>query len=271
MKKLVVLFTLVGVMTFSIPVMASSPTANTVLPQASQQNVDSAVANLPSTPATQAISQAEKQTVTSLANDLVSSGAATTPAAAVAVATSVVKIESATPISSAEYENTAKAVYDSLPEATKAIYQQAAAVRNLSVEEVTGNFVKADPTIEGSGAIAWDSRLSVSSVNGKSGNVNVIISKPSAAESKTLVDNFKKAFPTGKVINTFTPTLQGGVKGNSVETGFSVEGIKATDAGRVVANQIIDGAIVPVKVTKVVDGGIAVLIKASGPITVGLK
>jgi len=242
MKKLIVIPALVAVLTASMPVLAVSPSADNTLTPAQQTEV------------------------TAEADALVASGNATTKAAAVAVATTVTKAKAAKALTTASITKEAEKVLAKMTDEQKAAVAAAAEKRNLSAEEVVGNFVKADPEIAGSGAVAWDANICKNSVNGKATKKTLIVSKPKDDVNKKLVAD---AEGKGKIINTLQVSVEGGEKYDTIETGLRVEGVTAKDtAENFLVLQLVNGKYQEVKITAVAKGVLALQLKGTGPIVI---
>ncbi len=275
MKKLLVIPALVGVLTLSLPVLASSPTASGTVSNNSgstqQETVTTApaasaaadAANATATPAENLT--AEEQAATS---ELAGSIPASTPSAATAVASTLVKAADAAPLTTASITAEAEAILAKYTPAQRAIIEKAAKIRNLSLAEVIANFVKADAELPGSVAFAWDENVCRSAVDGKAGRVNVIIQKPKKAGfTAEALSKAATVSPKAKVLNTFVVSLQGGKQFKTLETGFRCEGITAKDT---VANfacyQQNKNGWEEVKILAVGKNSIALQLKGTGPI-----
>ena len=288
MKKLLVALTLVGTMTFSLPVMASSPTAQSALTPSASTSTSTSSSTSTSTsssaststtttaPAVQTVSDAaipaslsgETRVATAnIANNLLKSGAVATPAAAIAVATSLVQIQAAPALTADAKKSAATAAYNAMSAEQKAFIQQAAATRNISAEEAVGNYINPDTTIAGSVAVAWDANLSVNSVDGKAGNVNVILCKPAA----NVVASGLSQLSGKSVLNAVQLVLQNSVAFKSFDTALSVQGVTAADAANIEVYQMVNGKLVKVKVTAVVNGAIGLHLTGNGPIFIVRK
>ena len=295
MKKLLVALTLVGTMTFSLPVMASSPTAQSTLTPSSSTSTSTSSSTSTSTSSgtststsssasTRTTTTAPVQTVsdaaipvslsgetrvaaTNIANNLLKSGAVATPAAAIAVGTSLAQIQAAPALTVESKQSAATAAYNAMTDEQKAFIQQAATIRNISAEEAVGNYINPDTTIAGSVAVAWDANLSVNSVDGKAGNVNVILCKPAA----NVVASGLSQLSGKKVLNAVQLVLQNSVAFKSFDTALSVQGVTAADAANIEVYQMVNGKLVKVKVTAVVNGAIGLHLTGNGPIFIVRK
>ena len=273
MKKLLVALTLVGTMTFSLPVMASSPTAQSTLTTSTSS---SSTSTTTTTAPVQTVSDAAipaslsgetRAAATNIANNLLKSGAVATPAAAIAVGTSLAQIQAAPALTVESKQAAATAAYNAMTDEQKAFIQQAAATRNISAEEAVGNYINPDTTIAGSVAVAWDANLSVNSVDGKAGNVNVILCKPAA----NVVASGLSQLSGKSVLNAVQLVLQNGVAFKTFDTAISVQGVTAADAGKIEVYQMVNGKLVKVKVTAVVNRAIGLHLTGNGPIFIVRK
>jgi hypothetical protein len=271
MKKLLVALTLVGTMTFSLPVMASSPTAQSTLTTSTSTTTTTTTTAPAQTVSDAAIpaslSGETRAAATNIANNLLKSGAVATPAAAIAVGTSLAQIQTAPALTVESKQAAATAAYNAMTAEQKAFIQQAAATRNISAEEAVGNYIKPDTTIAGSVAVAWDANLSVNSVDGKAGNVNVILCKPAA----DVITSGLSQLSGKNVLNAVQLVLQNGVAFKTFDTAISVQGVTAADAGKIEVYQMVNGKLVKVKVTAVVNGAIGLHLTGNGPIFIVRK
>jgi len=276
MKKLLVALTLVGTMTFSLPVMASSPTAQSTLTTSTSSSSTSTTTTTTTTAPVQTVSDAAipaslsgetRAAATNIANNLLKSGAVATPAAAIAVGTSLAQIQTAPALTVESKQAAATAAYNAMTDEQKAFIQQAATTRNISAEEAVGNYIKPDTTIAGSVAVAWDANLSVNSVDGKAGNVNVILCKPAA----DVITSGLSQLSGKSVLNAVQLVLQNGVAFKTFDTAISVQGVTAADAGKIEVYQMVNGKLVKVKVTAVVNGAIGLHLTGNGPIFIVRK
>lgn len=260
MKKLVVISTLVGVLAFSMPVMAASPTAPAALTPATQTTAAAAATNL----------TAEQQTaVASTASSLLTGGVIKTQAAANAVATSLVNIQSAPEVTEKALDAETTAIYNSYSAQQKAVVDKAATTRNISVQEVIGNYIKADATNPNSKKVAWNPNLSKSSVDGKAGDINVVLSRPSAAVSADAANQAKNISATAQLLNTVTLGVQGNSTFKTLDTALSVDGISATDTpANFRVRALVNGKWVDVKVTGVAKGTLALQLTGNYPIAI---
>lgn len=280
MKKLLVVSVLIGVLTVSLPVMASSPTAGQSLTPSS----DSTSTSAPAAPAASAptgssqaantlpalvLTAAQNQAVAAQAASLLGGGVITSQAAATAVAASLAKLEAAPDLTGDGIFAAAQAAYAGLTPAQKAIIQAGMASRNLSLEEVVGNFVKADPSIPNAKVVAWNANLCQSSVDGKAGNIAIAVSKPAAAVTQSALADVKALSKSAKLLNTLTLAPQGLTTFKTLDTAINVEGITAKDnANTIAVRQYVNGAWVNVKITAFTKGGIALHLEQPGPIAV---
>jgi len=271
MKKLLVALTLVGTMTFSLPVMASSPTAQSTLTTSTSTTTTTTTTAPAQTVSDAAIpaslSGETRAAATNIANNLLKSGAVATPAAAIAVGTSLAQIQTAPALTVESKQAAATAAYNAMTDEQKAFIQQAATTRNISAEEAVGNYIKPDTTIAGSVAVAWDANLSVNSVDGKAGNVNVILCKPAA----DVITSGLSQLSGKSVLNAVQLVLQNGVAFKTFDTAISVQGVTAADAGKIEVYQMVNGKLVKVKVTAVVNGAIGLHLTGNGPIFIVRK
>lgn len=249
MKKLVLLSTFVCVLTFSMPVYAVSPTTAAVA-----QNTQAAAA------------RTQSPRVNSEASALLAGGAVETQAAAVAVADTLVSIESAPVISEQRLTSECSAILAGMTDAQKATIADAAAKRNMSSEEVIGNFVKSDSKIKNSQPVAYNANLCRNAVNGKSSNVNVIVSKPDDKFTNDAI-NAVNGMAGASLVNTFSLGLEGNAMFNSLDTALQVGGVKATDTvDNFKAYQMINGKLVEVKITAVKKGAIGFHLTSNAPV-----
>ncbi len=243
MKKLVIISTLVSVLAFSMPVLAASPTA------------------------AKALTNTQKAEVSATASELLKSGAVSSQAAATAVATSVVDIEAACKTEQ-QLDKETTAIYNKMTDEQKKAVDDAAAKRNMSAQEVIGNYIKADEELFDLPAkIEWSESLCMSAVDDKAGSVNCVLTKLSKDASKKLIKLVKDKNPNCKTIGTFKINLQGGKKFNKIDTGIACEQATAEDKPENFrAFQEIGGVLKPVKITSVRKGAIGVQVTDPAPI-----
>ena len=282
MKKLLVATVLVGVLTMSLPVMAASPTAGTTLnPSSGSSSSSSAPATTaaPAAATTQPVTvpaitlnATQQATSSALASTLMASGQFTSPAAATAVATSLTAIGDAPELTTESMTATALAVYNGLSAAQKALIQQGTTIRNLSIEEVVGNFVKADPSISDSVAGAWNALLCASAVDGKSGNIAINVSKPSSAVTQSALARAKQISSSAKLLNTIELTPAGVKNFKSLDTALNVQGITAKDsADTIEVLQFYNNQWISVKITAFAKGALGIHLEHPGPIMIVRK
>ena len=241
-------------------VMAASPTATTALTPAAQSTAASAASNL---------TAEQQQSVTSTASALLAGGVIKTQAAANAVATSLVNIQAAPEVTEAALDAQTTAIYNSYSAEQKKVVDKAATTRNISVQEVVGNYIKADAAIANSKKVAWNPNLSKSSVDGKSGDINVVLSKPDAKVTADAINQTKNISSTAQLLNTVTLGVQGNATFKTLDTALSVDGVSATDtAANFRARAFINGKWVDVKITGVAKGTIALQLSGNYPIAI---
>ncbi len=250
MKKLVIYSTLVGILAFSTPVMAASPTAPAAAAQTQQA---STAGTLTSSQQTQA-------------SQLVASGAVSSQAAANAVVSSLANVASAETVSSDKYDAQFSAVYNNMSEAEKAAVDKAAAERNMSSEEVVGNYVKPDAEFEAGAMFTWNPTQSQTVIDGKAGSAELVLSRPDDATKKAILGKVKEAAPNGKVMGVLNIGVKG--KANTIDTTLSCSGVTDKDSvNSIKAYQYVGGKLVEVKVTGVSKGAVSVHLAGKGPVT----
>ncbi len=255
MKKIVVaVTTLVGVLAMGLPVMAASPTATTALTPVAQTTQTSTT-----------LTGANAADAQAMASSLLSSGAVETAAAATAVADSLVSINAANTVDTAALSAQCNAIYAGYTAEQRAAIDAAASKRGISAAEAIGNYIAADPAIPGSTTIAWSPNLSRSSIDGKAGSINIILSKPSA---QVIADAVKDA--GGKpVLGVIDPSVEGGKNFKTLDTAFNVDGIRATDtADTIIVKQLVNGKWIKVKITGFANGGLSLHLTNKGPIKI---
>ena len=249
MKKLVLALTLiVSIFTLSFPVTAASPTASEAL-----------------TPGVLGSRRAPGDaTAETLAAKLFSSGAFETQAAATAVAESMIAI-SAMKCDEEALLKLCATIYKAMTAEQKAKIDEAAVKRGISVEEVIGNIIASNTAFQGSFAVAWNEELSKSSIDGKAGSINIILTK---AGDKAVASGTKDA--NGRtVLSIFDFTLQGGHSFKTLDTAFCVKGVKDTDtADTIVVKQLVNGKWNNVKITAFANDGLALHLTNKGPIKI---
>jgi hypothetical protein len=249
MKKLVLAVTLlVSIFTMSLPVTAASPTASEAL-----------------TPGVLGSRRAPGDvTAETLAAELLSSGAVDTQAAATAVAESLLAIKAM----KCDEEGLLKLcayIYKQMTDEQKAKIDEAAAKRGISVEEVIGNIIASNTAFPGSVAVAWNEELSKSSIDGKAGSINFILTKP---DEEAVASGTKDA-NGNTVLSIFDFTLQGGHSFKTLDTAICVKGIKDTDtADTIIAKQLVNGKWNNVKITAFTNDGLALHLTNKGPIKI---
>ena len=252
MKKLFLVPVLVGVLTMSMPVFASSPVAQQALkPVETVSNGD-------------ALTAAQSQEVAAEAAELVKSGAVATPAAAQAIATSLVRMNDAKDLTTKAITAEAKKIYASYSPEMKALVDAAAAARGLTVEELIGNFLRTDA--DGSRAIAWNANTCMSAIDGKAGNVWVELFRTTEAVTKSAV---AEVGGKGKYLGVFDFKLHGGKTFKSLDTAVNVQGVKAGD--QIGARQFYDGAWHEIAVVGVKKNAVGLHITHVGPIVLYTK
>lgn len=246
MKKLLVIPVLVGVLAFSLPVMASSPTAGSTLTKPAQTEDSTGFA----------LTAEQSQEVATEAASILASGVVKTPAAAQAIATSLVRVNDAKVLTTKAISAEALAIYNSYSEEMKAKVREVAALRGISIEEVIGNFIKA---ANGSRTIAWNANTCLSAVDGKGGNVHVVLYKAADA----ITDSAKAT--AGKNFLAVTDfRLQGDKSFKSLDTAFNLEGVLAKEA--IGAMQFYDGAWHDVAVAGTAKNVVGLHIEHVGPL-----
>ncbi len=244
-KQLVLVSTLISVLAFSMPVFAASPTA------------------------AKALTPTQKAEVTSTASQLLSSGAVSSQAAATAVATSSVDIKAAGKTEEALDKETA-ALYKGMDDAKKAVIDAAATKRNMSAQEVIGNYIKADKELFDLPAkIEWSEALCMSAVDDKAGSVNCVLSRPTVEVSKELINLVKKTNAEYKTMGTFQLNLQGRKGYKKVDTAIAVSGVTEKDTvANFKAYQKVGNKLVAVKITSVSKGAIGIQVTNSLPVII---
>ena len=245
MKKLVIISTLVSVLAFSMPVLAASPTA------------------------AKALTPTQKAEVSATASELVKSGAVSSQAAATAVATSVVDIETAGK-TEAQLDKETTALYNKMTAEQKKVIDDAAAKRNMSAQEVIGNYIKADEELFDLPAkIEWSENLCMSAIDDKAGSTNCVLIKLTKEESKELIKLVKEKNANYKTMGTFKINLQGLKKYGKIDTGIGVSGVTAEDKPEnFLAFQKIGGVLKPVKITSAKKGALGVQVSNPAPIII---
>ncbi len=244
-KQLVLVSTLISVLAFSMPVFAASPTA------------------------AKALTPTQKAEVTSTASQLLSSGAVSSQAAATAVATSSVDIKAAGKTEEALDKETT-ALYNKMDAAKKAVIDDAAKKRNMSAQEVIGNYIKADKELFDLPAkIEWSEALCMSAVDDKAGSVNCVLSRPTVEVSKELINLVKKTNAEYKTMGTFQLNLQGRKGYKKVDTAIAVSGVTEKDTvANFKAYQKVGNKLVAVKITSVSKGAIGIQVTNSLPVII---
>ena len=255
MKKVVaVVISLVSIITMSMPVMATSPTASSAL------NPGVLGASRSSGTDTDAV----KAGAETLAANLISSGAVETQAAATAVADSLAAVGTMKCDEEALHKQCA-AIYKAMTADQKAAIDAAASKRGISVEEVIGNYIASNTAFPGSLAVAWNENLSKSSIDGKAGSINIIMIK---AKDEVIASG--KTDANGRtVLSIFDFTVQGGYSFKTLDTVFCVKGVKETDtAETIAAMQLVNGKWVNVKITGFANDGIALHLTRKVPVKI---